>query len=590
MRQDESPPEPGTQGFDVASAVLPSRTGLVVCDLRGLVLQAGDAIAADLWASCEADLVGRTLGELLSSPEAAGEPLPLDRCVEELRAGAEDVRTGTLVRRPDGEVVRRTVLLTLATAPEGGPVVLVQQLDPGEDPAGAGAGAGAGAVVGAGWRCGGVVRPAPGRDALTGLPDRAGALADLDERLRARGGVLGVIACDLDRFRVVNDSLGHDAGDRVLTTVASRLALGVRGHDLLARLGDDEFLVVLTDLADQAEAVDIAHRLTRCVGGPFVVDTPAGPQEIRCTASTGLVVVDLSTPTASPTANPTAGAVLRDATTALAAAKAAGGGSCHVVTQALRERAAHRLTVENDLRRAVEEGELRVHYQPVVDLRDGRRTGFEALVRWAHPRRGLLLPEQFLDVARDCGLLAAVDGLVLEEALGFLARHPGVHVAVNTSARRLDGTFAATVARGLRCRGLSPDRLTVELLEDAIVPGDPVTESELCALATLGVGVLIDDFGTGYSALSYLRRLPVTGLKLDRSFVADLPQDAGSDRIAAAVAGLAGGFGLTSTCEGVETAAQARHLAAQGWQSAQGFHFGVPAPEERWFPLSSGSC
>lgn len=574
MQRDEEPPGAGSETgpqerLDVARAVLTATTGVAVCDLHGLVLEAGDALGAHL----ALDPRGRKLGELLSTPGSVEEPLPVDRLVEDLLAGAEHVLTGALVHRPDGQVQHCTVLMTLGDAGAGGHVLLVHVMSSGSGPWG--------------------TRPGPGRDALTGLRDRAGAVADLAARLDAgrSGGSarLGVIACDLDRFRVVNDSLGIEVGDQVLTTAAERLALGVRGGDLLARVGDDEFLVVLAGLTDEAEAVDVAHRITRSLAAPVRVAGPDGPQEVRCSASTGLVVVDLPGDASAGSGGGVvdAGTVLRDAHTALDAAKAAGGSSCRVFTDALRERADRRLTVENDLRRALEDGELRVHYQPVVDLRDGHRTGFEALVRWAHPRRGLLLPEQFLDVAEDAGLVGLVDGLVLEESLGFLTRHPTARVAVNTSARCLDGTFAPTVARDLDRRGLAPDRLTVELLEGSLVPGDPVTEAELRDLAALGVGVLIDDFGTGYSTLSYLRRLPVTGLKLDRSFVADLPQDPGSDRIAAAVARLADDFGLTSTCEGVETADQARHLAAQGWQSAQGFHFGVPGPEERWFPAGA---
>ncbi|MEZ0493240.1 putative bifunctional diguanylate cyclase/phosphodiesterase [Kineococcus sp. TBRC 1896] len=578
MRQDDG----SDVGLDGGCVLTPALGAPVVCDLHGLVLDAGGAGATGSLDRPAADVVGRKLGELLSAPHPGLEPLPVDRCVEELLAGAGHVLTGTLLHRPDGAVVPRTALLTLGAAPDGAQVVLVHLLPP-VSPA-----------TSPDLRTGSPgPGPGPGHDALTGLRDRAGAVADLGARLRAGSGLVGVITCDLDRFGVLNDSLGPGVGDRVLATVAARLARDVRGGDLLARLGDDEFLVVLAGLVDETEAVDVAHRLTRSLGAPFLLDAPGGPQEVRCTASAGLVVVDLTAGTRTGGCSgggPDAATVLRDATTALAAAKAAGGGRCRVFADALHERAVRRLTVENDLRRAVDEGELRVHYQPVVGLRDGLRTGFEALVRWAHPRRGLLLPEQFLDVAEECGLVGAVDGLVLEEALGFLTRHPCARVAVNTSARRLDGTFAATVAAELRRRGLTPDRLTVELLEGSLALGDPVTQAELRDLAALGVEVLIDDFGTGYSALSYLRRLPVTGLKLDRSFVTGLPQDTGSDRIAAAVATLAGDLGLTTTCEGVETAAQARHLAAQGWQSAQGFHFGVPAPEERWFPVSSGSC
>ncbi|WP_432544340.1 putative bifunctional diguanylate cyclase/phosphodiesterase [Kineococcus sp. SYSU DK002] len=555
----------------LAGAVASSAVALAVTDLRGQVLEANDAFARLLHLPPDR-LTGAKVGDLLAAGPGQEDVLDLDRVVEELLGGTPVVVTDLLARRPDGSALRGQALCSLGHGTgdaDPGPVLLLQVVD----------------ADSTGRR-----RPAD-HDALTRLRSRHAVVADLTTRLRERSGLLGVIACDLDRFRVVNESLGHAAGDELLVGVARRLLAGVRGGDVVARLGDDEFVVVLTGLTDVAEAVDVAHRLTRHLGAPFEVDGPQRRREIRCAVSTGLVVVDLdaadrSCPAAGGRTPPPldAATLLRDANTALDAAKAAGGGCCRVFTGAMRERAVHRLTVENDLRRALERGELRVHYQPVVDLRDGHRSGFEALVRWAHPQRGLLLPGQFLDVAEECGLLPAVDAVVLEQALGFLARHPGVRVAVNTSARRLDGTFAADLAHGLRRRGLAPARLAVELLETSLASGDPVVERELLDLADLGVEVLLDDFGTGYSALSYLRRLPVTGLKLDASFVADLPEDDSSDRIAAAVVGLAGSFGLSSICEGVETAAQAEHLAAQGWQSAQGFHFGVPAPEERWFP------
>lgn len=548
-------------GVDLARAVLSAAVGLVVTDLRGRVLGVDEAFAG-LLRRPSGEVLGRGLAEVLSSAEGAHD---VEGTVARLLDGDPAVTGEVPVLRGDGVVFRARTLSSLATTSGGDAVVVLHLLDAHRE------------------------RPrAPGdHDHLTRLPGRAAAVTDLTARLRAGTGLVGVLTCDLDRFRVVNESLGHAVGDEVLLTVARRLLAGVRGGDVVARLGDDEFAVVLAGLADAGEAVDVAHRLTRALAAPLEVPGPAGPQEIRCAVSTGLAVVDLAAPLqgAGPGAPELdAATLLRDANTALDAAKAAGGGCCRVFTDAMRRRAVRRLTVENDLRRALERGELRVHYQPVVRLADRRRTGFEALVRWEHPERGLLLPEEFLDVAEECGLVTAVDAAVLEEVLGFLARHPEGRVSVNTSARRLDGTFAPAVAHGLARHGLPPQRLAVELLETSLVPGDAVTERELHDLADLGVEVLLDDFGTGYSALSDLRRLPVGGLKLDRSFVGDLPADATSDRIAAAVVGLAVGFGLSSTCEGVETAAQAAHLAAQGWRSAQGSLFGAPAPEEHWFP------
>ena len=550
----------GSTGLDLAQVVLSAAVGMAVTDLHGELLQVNHAFAELLRARPD-DLVGRKVTEVLSSVEAAHD---VDGTVEELLAGTPSVTSDVLVRRVDGSALRGQTMSSLATTATGTAVVLLQLWD----------------ADSRGRR-----RTAGDQDPLTHLRSRPAVLAALGARLRARSGLVGVLTCDLDRFRVVNESLGHAVGDVVLVGVARRLTAGVRGGDVVARLGDDEFAVVLGGLTDAAEAVDVARRLTRTLGEPLEVEGAEGVQEIRCAVSTGLVVVDLGAPPCPSLAPPLdAASLLRDANTALDSAKAAGGGCCRVFTDAMRARAIRRLTVENDLRRALERDELRVHYQPVVRLADGRRTGFEALVRWQHPDRGLLLPEEFLDVAEECGLVTAIDAVVLEQALDFLVRHPEGRVAVNTSARRLDGTFATAVARGLHRRGLPPSRLAVELLETSLVSGDATTEAELDDLAELGVQVLLDDFGTGYSALSYLRRLPVAGLKLDRSFVSDLPDDVTSDRIAAAVVGLAGSFGLSSTCEGVETAAQAEHLTAQGWGFAQGFHFGVPRPEEHWFP------
>jgi len=544
---------------DLAQVVMAAGLAVAVTDLRGQVQEANEAFAELLHSRRDA-LLGRKVAEILT---AGGDvSIDLDRVVADLSAGAATVVEDILVRREDTTSLRAQVVCSLAPAgADDTPVVLLHLFDTEQQSR----------------------RHDGGHDPLTHLRTRSAVLADLGARLQGGAGLLGVLTCDIDRFRMVNESLGHAVGDQVLVTLARRLIAGVRAGDTAARLGDDEFVVVLAGLTDTDEAVDVARRLTRSLAAPLEVATDDGAQEIRCAVSTGLAVVDLESPCPVHHALDAA-TLLRDANTALDAAKASGGARCRVFTDAMRERAVRRLSVENDLRRALDRGELRVHYQPVVHLADGRRTGFEALVRWAHPTRGLLLPGQFLDVAQDTGLLTAVDAVVLEEALDFLARHPDVRVAVNTSATRLDGTFASSVARGLRRRGLRPDRLAVELLETSLVAGDAVTERELRELADLGVAVLLDDFGTGYSALSYLRRLPVTGLKLDRSFVVDLPQDPGSDRISEAVARLASSFGLDSICEGVETAAQAQHVAAQGWESAQGFYFGVPAPEDRWFP------
>ena len=222
----------------------------------------------------------------------------------------------------------------------------------------------------------------------------------------------------------------------------------------------------------------------------------------------------------------------------------------------------------------------------VVQLVDGRRTGYEALVRWNHPARGLLLPGEFLDVAEESGVSRRIDTVVLREAVGFLSRHPGTTVAVNVSRRRLDGSFAESVLLQLARSGVETHRSSIELLETSLLTIDSTTTRELRTSSAAGCEILIDDFGTGCSVLSHLRRSPVTGLKLDRSFVADLPHDENADRIAAAVAGLASGFGMQRIAEGVESAEQAVHLRAQGWTAAQGWFSGRPAPEEVRYPAA----
>jgi len=527
--------------------------GMAIVHLDGTVVDVNPAYC-DLVRINPGDIVGRRVHDLVTSPDGV---FPWAQAVAALEGAGGQFSVDCPVQRPDGTVFWARASLATVTWEDDVEVVIAQLADIDEQ-----------------HRHRIELAHRADHDDLTGLRNRAAVLAEITDRLTRHHGLLGVLFCDLDRFKDVNDSYGHGIGDEVLRAVADRLRATVRGVDVVGRLGGDEFVVLLSDVEGAVQVERTAERVRTALGDAVLV----GGQPVACGVSVGVAVVDLAEPHTL-----TASDVLRDADTAMYDAKGAGRGRVSVFSPDMRDRSVRRLNIENDLRQALHEQQFVLHYQPIVRLEDGVRKGFEALVRWNHPDRGLLLPWEFLDVAAECGLASAIDDLVLEEALAFLARHPGVTVSINTSPRRLDGGFAARVADGLRRYGVEGRRLFIELLETSLIEANVHTSTELAELAALGCPVLIDDFGTGYSALSYLRRLPVAGLKLDRSFVTDLPQDIDADRIAAAVAGLAGSFGLMAVAEGVETAEAAQHLLDTGWAYAQGWHFGRPAPEEHWF-------
>ncbi|WP_432544673.1 putative bifunctional diguanylate cyclase/phosphodiesterase [Kineococcus sp. SYSU DK002] len=409
-------------------------------------------------------------------------------------------------------------------------------------------------------------------DALTGLPNRAHLLTVLDGLLADRTRPVGVLFCDLDRFKAVNDSLGHAAGDALLVAVAGRLRDCLREGDHAGRLGGDEFVVVLDGLDGPGDAVHVAERVRAAVQDTLDVFGPG----LGCGVSIGVAVSDPDGPVL-PGAD-----LLRDADEAMYRVKGAGRGGCGVFTPRAPEEVAARHELEADLRRAVADDAFVVHYQPIVRLEDGQRMAFEALVRWPHPVRGTLGPEEFWDVATQCGLAAAIDTAVLTRVATFLVQHPGEIVAVNVSAQRLDGTFADAVARALARVGAAGFRLLVELREAALRVDDPVLAAELHDLESLGVSVVVDDFGAGNSVLTALHALPVRGLKMGPAFTAGLP---GNGRLVASVLGLAEGLDVECIATGVETAEQARHLREAGWHAAQGWFFGGVAPESTWFPV-----
>ncbi|KGM13537.1 putative bifunctional diguanylate cyclase/phosphodiesterase [Cellulomonas bogoriensis] len=411
-------------------------------------------------------------------------------------------------------------------------------------------------------------------DPLTGLANRT-LTADWLEAALAReaDSCVGVLFCDLDKFKEVNDRLGHEAGDELLVQVADRLRGCVRGGDLLARFGGDEFVIALDGVCDHAEVEQAGQRVVSALSGSFLLRG----EPVEVTASIGGVLG--SRRSAEP------GALLRDADAAMYAAKGAGRGGVQVFDEAASRRALDRLELRSDLAHAVARDELVVHYQPLVDLLDGAVLGFEALVRWLHPVRGLVPPDQFIPVAEETGLIADIGTWVLDEACRQLAEwqaeHPGraLRMSVNVSAAQLhDPTAAARYLQGITAAGVQPRDVWLEVTEHSSV------RSEVSVFAhemhRSGVRFALDDFGTAYSNLGDLTRLPVEALKIDRLFVSRLTADRAERGLVQAVLAVARSLDLQVVAEGVETQEQREELLALGCRQAQGYLFSRPVPAE----------
>lgn len=406
-------------------------------------------------------------------------------------------------------------------------------------------------------------------DPLTGLPnrtlfaDRLGQALAHAHRVRKECAVCFV---DLDRFKTINDSLGHAAGDQLLIAVAARLRGELREEDTLARLGGDEFAILLVEPVTLAAVEQVATRLLAALEPPVVVDG----RDLQVLASIGIA---LSTPTASTSED-----LLRFADLALYRAKAVGGAGWEVFSPALNGAALARLELEHDLRQAMERGEFHLAYQPQIDLRSGQSTALEALLRWTHPMRGAVSPDEFIPLAEEIGLIVPLGHFVLRQACRQLRewqeRYPDVtapHLAVNLSAREFrQPDLVAAVAAALADSGLLPGQLILEITETVAMEQLEESIVTLSALRALGVRLAIDDFGTGYSSLAYLQRLPVQCLKIDRAFS---PEGERNRTIVQAVTTLAHGLGLAVTVEGLETAAQVAWARAVGCDHGQGYHF-----------------
>jgi diguanylate cyclase (GGDEF)-like protein len=422
------------------------------------------------------------------------------------------------------------------------------------------------------------------RDPLTGLANRALLIERLERAVRGHRDAheaLAVLFFDLDDFKVVNDSLGHPAGDSLLRQVVDRLQDGLRGEHLMARFGGDEFVVVCERLRHPAEAVMIAERLSATIrASPFVLEG----QEHHVTASVGVAT--------NGTSQVDADTLIRDADAAMYRAKAAGRGRVEIFDDLLRRRIVDRVTLERDLRKALDRDELYVVYQPIVSDSDaGPRA--EALVRWRHPERGVIAPLDFIGVAEESGLIHEVGEQVLRKACeqvsawrragGLLAE---MRISVNVSARQLaDGGLPSRVAGALAESGLAPDALVLEITESAVLGDVDNAEAKLGALRALGVGVSLDDFGTGQSSVTSLLRLPLLAIKLDRSFVAGVVDSPRHAAIVKGMVAMAGDLGLHTIVEGVETAEQLALLKGIGCENFQGYLFSRPveaAQFEEW--------
>jgi diguanylate cyclase (GGDEF)-like protein len=377
-----------------------------------------------------------------------------------------------------------------------------------------------------------------------------------------------VLFCDLDRFKWINDSLGHSTGDRILVDVAWRLERTLDGHHLLARFGGDEFTVLVHDADDpEVDVRAVADRLVKALEAPFHLDGG----EFYVSVSVGIAVADDDDAGASD--------LLRDADAAMYAAKERGRSRFAVFDRTLRDRATARLTVEAELRRALDRDEVVMHYQPIIDLRTGELSGLESLVRWQHPRRGLVTPDEFIPLAEETGLIIPLGEQIVRRVLTETADLDIPHICINVSAVQLtDPHFAEMLGSAIRGHPLDSRKLVVEVTETALMQQVDVARAALEEVAALGIGILIDDFGTGYSSIARLRELPVTGVKIDRSFTAELGINPETDRLVAAIADLAHAVNLEVILEGIETPAAAECAAGLQCDFGQGYFYARPSP------------
>jgi diguanylate cyclase (GGDEF)-like protein len=415
-------------------------------------------------------------------------------------------------------------------------------------------------------------------DALTGLANRALLNERLDQALLRQVNDADMVAVhhlDLDRFKAVNDTFGHPAGDKLLKIVADRLRGLVRATDTIARMGGDEFVIVQAPIADPAQATSLAEAIVDLMNEPFDIDG----HQAAVGASIGIAI--------GPGDGATSESLLRDADLALYRAKGDGRGTFRFFEPAMDLQMQTRRIMEQEMRRALPAGEFELYYQPVINLATNDISGFEALIRWNHPEKGLIGPVAFIPLAEEIGFIVPLGEWVIRQACATAALWPDdFHVAVNVSAAQFRSPrLLQVIVDALASSGLHPTRLEIEITESVLLHHKDPVLAVLHQLRALGVRIAMDDFGTGYSSLSYLQSFPFDKIKIDRSFVDDITENTNSLNIVRAVAALAKGMGMTATAEGVETSAQLDSITSEGCTEMQGFLFSRPLPAreiEQW--------
>lgn len=421
-------------------------------------------------------------------------------------------------------------------------------------------------------------------DALTGLPNRQYFLEALDQLLkqpRSEKTDVVVLFLDLDGFKVINDSSGHEAGDSLLLAVGRRLQCGTDEQAVLARLGGDEFAILLNRVANVNQVLHYIQRIQLTLKEPLMV----GDCEVVVTTSIGVAF-------ASDT-NWSASDLLRNADAAMYAAKQRGKSAYEFFDKEMNVKARTHLSLESELRQAIRQQQFRVYYQPIFHLLTNRVVGLEALVRWQHPQRGILTPDHFLDVAEASGLMGEIGDFVFFEACRqvnqwrhTVAHYQTLQLSINLSPRQFQHpAFVKQAADIIHQTAFPAEQLHLEIIENMAMQNTDVAAAVMRQLQTLGVNMALDDFGTGYSSLAYLRRFPLNGLKIDRSFVMELERRAENLNIVRAIIALTKALGLAVTAEGIETAAQLSTLSALGCTYGQGFYFAKPMPAEAMGPF-----
>jgi diguanylate cyclase (GGDEF)-like protein len=418
-------------------------------------------------------------------------------------------------------------------------------------------------------------------DSLTQLPNRANFAEHLNEAItrdRRNNGLTAVLFIDLDRFKTINDTLGHDYGDELIKQVAARIKQATRETDVVSRLGGDEFTVMLTNVTDEIHASIIAKDILARVAQPFMLEG----HEVYSSASIGI--------TLSPIDGADVNTLLKNADMAMYEAKDQGRNTFRFFTSEMTDRARLFLEVDKDMRQAISQNELRVHFQPIYGTHNGKLLGVEALLRWQHPQRGLVLPTDFISVAEETGLIEEIGLWVMQQACSEVKEwlihdlDPDFYLGVNISMRQIKGGFdKAQLQRVLHDTGFPAERLVLEITETLLMDNDSRTSKVLAEFREMGVRLAVDDFGTGYSALSYLRKFPVSTLKIDRSFIQDITDSQSHLGLVQAIIAMAHGLDLKTIAEGVETAEQSEILAELNCDMVQGYFYckAVPPNEIR---------